>query len=207
MPVPEDEWTDQDVSLRFETLQAQIQRMAVSIDGITAQVHPNMEELKSQIEFLEIQIKQLAGKPSHNKRWDWRKLQLEKFTGNKSEWRSFAFSVKQFIRRESPPMEMLMKDTECTGTAILNGRLREHGITAEDDAEMYCLLNSYTTGTAQEFVQLKEGQNAIEVWRQMCHEYDPKTGVSGVQAMGEIIGPTRSKHNADFRLGIVVFGV
>ena len=96
-------------------------------------------------------------------------------------------------------MEMLMKDTECTGTAILNGRLREHGITAEDDAEMYCLLNSYTTGTAQEFVQLKEGQNAIEVWRQMCHEYDPKTGVSGVQAMGEIIGPTRSKHNADFK--------
>ena len=46
MPAPEDGWTNQDVSLRFETLQAQIQRMAVSIDGITAQVHPNMEEIK-----------------------------------------------------------------------------------------------------------------------------------------------------------------
>ena len=77
--------------------------------------------------------------------------------------------------------------------------MTEKGISERDDGELYYLLVNFTDGITKEFVHLRNGQTGAEVWRQLMGDNDPKTGVSGVQAMGELIQPDRSKTNEELK--------
>ena len=98
---------------RFETLEAQIIAVGRRLDQVAGdhariiptpedQTNPfqqtmNMDEIntmKAQLEVVSNQIQILLSEPnSKNRRWDWRKLSVEKYGGLKAKWRSFAFPL------------------------------------------------------------------------------------------------------------------
>ena len=57
-------WDRHDVELRMDNMQTQIQRMAQSVDAITAQLNPfDLDILKAQVKALSEQASKLATQP------------------------------------------------------------------------------------------------------------------------------------------------
>ena len=50
--------------------------------------------------------------PKKKRNWDTRGLKADPYEGNRQEWRSYAFTLKAFIRRESPGLESYMVESE-----------------------------------------------------------------------------------------------
>ena len=125
--------------------------------------------------------------------WDTRKLKLEPFDGDRKEFRSWAFTMKAFIRREAPVLEAFITESEYHEEEITMRQVTDMGVDPAEDKELAWILTNYTSGEIKELIQLNEGKPGCEMWRLLVKEANPKSGTSGVQAMQKLMSPGRSK--------------
>jgi hypothetical protein len=140
-----------------------------------------------------------GGGPHKPRGWDTRKLKLEPYEGDRKEWRSFAFTLKAFIRREAPGVESYMSQTEHTDEELDGRMVSDAGVDMHEDKELAWLLTNYTGGEIKEMIQLNEDKTGCELWRILMKESDPKSGTSGVQAMQKLMSPGRCKSYSDLK--------
>ena len=157
---------------RFENLQTQISKIAKDFDSfridMVSRIPLDAQEIQQRFEFITERLDKIgSGSPYKSSRWDWRKLNLDKYSGHKPSWRSFSFSIKSFVRREAPKYEQILNETEFLDEEVDPNILASRGVPAGDDAEFYYMLTNYTSGEAKEFVQLRQSKCAVEVWRQL----------------------------------------
>ena len=134
------------------------------------------------------------GERGKHRGWDTRRLKLDPYSGDKKLWRSFVFTIKAFIRRESPHLELLMSKMEHHDEEITEEDMTKVDLDFNEDKELAWTLTNFTSGEAKEQVQLLEGKPGLEIWRMMTKENDPKSGTSGVQAPR---GPRDLKFRSD----------
>ena len=96
------------------------------------------------------------------------------------------------MRREAPELAQYMASNEYGNKQIDADEARAQ-LNLEEDVELNYLLINFTSDSAKEMVQLREGELGVEIWRALCQEHDPQTGTVGAQAMGQLIRPERAK--------------
>ena len=214
------------IAERMDTIMARIvelewQWLPMQKGGKDGNLPEVMKEMKLQIRYLEEQLENLKGLGGQRwmdgggsdhggqgtyggkEMWDTRRLKMDPYSGDKKTWRSFVFTLKAFIRRESPNLEKFMTEMEHRDEEIMHEDLLTIDLDLNEDKELVWMLTNFTKDEAKEQVQLCEGKPGLEIWRMLIKENDPKSGTSGVQAMQKLVGPSRCKTYLELKKGLI----
>ena len=63
-------------------------------------------------------------------------MKADPYEGNRQEWPSYAFTLKAFIRRESPGLESYMTESEYMEEEITGRMVSDSGVDLEDDNQL-----------------------------------------------------------------------
>ena len=72
--------------------------------------------------------------------FDDRKLKVKPYSGVKSTWRDFYWTLSSFIKKESADLGRAMDKAIKADAEILEDKVADYGINAELDQELACLL-------------------------------------------------------------------
>ena len=135
----------------FEKLKLSISRVKEEIrqdmDDHKEQTQENLQEESRQIrDELDQMIKVAEGlgkgvaRKNAKNSFDEKKLKIEKYSGERAKFRTFAWHLKAFVRRSHAKLATAMDAVELESGAIGQEFLDKHSISAELDGELQWLL-------------------------------------------------------------------
>ena len=137
--------------------------------------------------------------------FDDKTLSIDKYSGDKKKFQTFAWHIKQLVKRESAPLEAAMRIIERETAPTGQGWLQQQAISEELDAELQWILVNHTEGGARALVRSMSGRSGLEMWRTIANEADPRSGAQESENLIRLIKPDRAKSCQELRMKLHIW--
>ena len=170
-----------------------LREVTARLDAISGDAAPG--DLEGRIrEQVRLEVEAARGSRREAKvTFDNRRLKVEPYSGVKSTFKDFAWTLRSFVARESGKLHEAMLAVERREEEVTVAVLEGMGVSQELDGELAFLLqnNTATPSVAKTMLRAAEAKTGLEKWRLLARDAVPRGGAQETLLRLKVAKPSK----------------